>query len=222
MSENNVQINLQKRTSNKKLFVPLAIIVAVLIIANIILVSLAFFSDKAYGESIITFGSVETEAYVMNGSSKSTVITLDNNNLIAGAVTTKDLHIDVTGKNNCYVRLTGEFRIAVDGTNYVNVSDLISFSLGTTTNWKLCEDGKYYYTAPLNGTESGNASKITVPIKFTVSENFGNSNLDGTSVYENKPYSILITIQACQSRVDGTENYLGSGSAFDYTKWIEN
>ncbi|MGN1221603.1 MAG: hypothetical protein ACI4TT_00030 [Christensenellales bacterium] len=211
-------IKVKQKKSNNKLLIPLIVVISVLLILNVVLISMAFFSDKATGESIITFGSVETNAYILQGGNKLTSISLDSNDLIAGAVTQKDLHIDVTGKSNCYVRLTGEFKIATDGTNYVNASDLVSFSVDTTTatGWKLCEDGKYYYTSVLNGTETGSASTLSLPIKFTVSNEFGNSS--GDVIFNNKPYKIIVLVESCQS--EGTS--LGSGNSFDYTKWVNN
>lgn len=216
-NQNTIQV---QKKSSKKMIIPFVALIAILFISNLIMIGLAFFTDKATGESIVTFGSIETSAYIMENSQKSTTITLDSNGLIAGAETEKELHIDVTGKNDCYVRVTGEFRVAVDGSTYIDASDLVSFSIDTTTNsgWKLCDDGKYYYTSILSGTDSGNASKLTLNIKFTVSEDFGNSNLDGTSVYKNKPYNIIVSVESCQS--EGTS--IGSGNTFDYTKWVEN
>ena len=212
-------VKIMPKKSSKKMFVPIAIVLAVLFVANLVLIGVAFFSDKATGSSIVTFGTISTDAYIMQNGQKSTTISLDSNNLMAGDVTEKELHIDVTGSKDCYVRLKGEFRIAVDGSNYVDASDLISFSIDTTTatGWKLL-DGKYYYTSVLNGTESGNASQLTLPIRFTVSNSFGNSNLDSTSVYKNKPYKIVITIESCQA--EGTS--LGSGNTFDHTQWVSN
>ena len=211
-------IKVKQKKSNNKLLIPLIITVAILLILNVVLISVAFFSDKATGESFITFGSVETNAYILQGGNKLTNISLDTNNLIAGEVTQKDLHIDVTGKNNCYVRITGTFKIATDGTNYVDASNLVSFSVDTTTaiGWKLCADGKYYYTSVLNGTQTGSASTLSLPIKFTVSNEFGNS--DNDAVYHNKPYKIIVLVESCQS--EGTS--LGSGNSFDYTKWVSN
>ena len=211
-------IEVKQKKSNNKLLIPLIITVALLLILNVVLISVAFFSDKATGESVITFGSVETNAYILQGGNKLTNISLDTNDLIAGEVTQKDLHIDVTGKNNCYVRITGVFKIATDDTNYVDASNLVGFSVDTTTatGWKLCADGKYYYTSVLNGTETGSASTLSLPIKFTVSNEFGNSS--GDVIYNNKPYRIIVLVESCQAT--GTE--MGSGDAFDYTKWVSN
>ena len=214
---NNIQVMPKK--ANKKWYVTLAVAMAVLFIANIVLVTTAFFSDTARGSSVVTFGTIKTDAYIMENSTKSTTINLSANNLIAGAVTEKELHIDVIGTSDCYVRVTGEFQIAIDGSNYISASDLVGFSIDTTaaTGWKLL-DGKYYYTSVLSGTDSGSASKLTLPIKFTVSETFGNSNVSGTSVYKNKPYKVMVTVESCQA--EGTS--IGSGASFDHTKWVSN
>lgn len=217
--ENKNLVEVRTKTSSKSKIAiwALAIVVAVLVVVNGFLISLAYFSNSAQGSSIITFGSVEVEAYALNGSEKTNTITLDASNLMAGVTTTKDIQIDVIGKNNCYIRLSGQFQIALDGSNYV-ANDLITFSIDTTTNtnWKLC-DGKYYYTSPLNGTSAtGGASTITVPLNMTVSEDFGNSSLNNSSQYNNKPYKIIISIESCQA--EGTS--LGSGANFDYTQWV--
>lgn len=218
MSEQN-NVKVMPKKANKKLIVPVAIMCAILFIANIIMVSMAFFSDKATGSAVVTFGSVSTDAYVMQNSQKQTSITLDSNELIAGAVAQREFHIDVTGKSDCYVRITGEFRIAVDGTNYISANDLVTFSVDTSSaiGWKLL-DGKYYYTSVLNGTDTGSASKLTLPIKFTVSDSFGNTSQDGTSVYKNKPYQVVISVESCQA--EGTD--MGTGNGFDHTKWVSN
>lgn len=215
----NSNIQIMPNRANKKWVMPLAVALVVLFIANIIFITVAFFSDTAKGSAVVTFGTISTDAYIMENSTKTTRINLDTNELIAGSVTQKQLHIDVTGTGDCYVRVTGEFRVAVDGTNYVAINNLVTFSIDTTTatGWKLL-DGKYYYTSVLNGTDSGNASKLTLPIKFTVSENFGNSSLDGQSIYKNKPYRIVVSVESCQA--EGTQ--LGSGNSFDHTKWVSN
>lgn len=214
-NQKNVKVSKQTFSKNKVVIWSLSILIAVLLVVNGLLISLAYFTETRSGSSIITFGSVQVNAYALNGTTKENTIKLDSNQLIAGAVTTKNLQIEVAGLNDCYVRLTGEFQIAVDNTNYVAYNDFVSFSIDSS-NWKLCE-GKYYYTSPLSGTSSANGgSTIYVPVKFTVSENFGNSSLANDIVYKNKPYKIVITIESCQS--EGTS--IGSGSNFDYTKWV--
>ena len=48
-----------KNNTNKKLIVILSVLIAILLIANIAIVSLAFFTDKASSSASIEFGSIE-------------------------------------------------------------------------------------------------------------------------------------------------------------------
>ena len=220
MENKNLGIKVQQRR-NKKTIIAFSVVIAILLILNIILISVAFFSDRGSGESIVTFGSISVDSYVMESGQKKTSISLDSNELIAGATTTKDLHIDVTGKNDCFVRLKGEFQISFDnGITYESASEFIGFSIDTeeNTNWQLY-NGKYYYNSLLQGTEtSGGASKINVDVTFTVDKNFGNSNDDNTSIYKNKPYKIVITIETCQA--EGSS--LIVGNVFHPENWISD
>lgn len=219
MSGNNEQTSTKNNTSRKKYIIPLVAVVLVLILSNI-MVTLAFFTDRATGESIITFGSVGTSAYILDGQTKLNTITLDSNELISGQVTTKDLHIDVTGKNDCYVRVKTEFQIAADGSTYVAANDLVSITLDINgnSNWVL-SDGRYYYKSPLNGTTSqGGAGSVNVDLVITVSDTFGSSNLDNSTIYKNKAYKVIVLVESCQS--EGTS--LGSGNSFNPGNWVSN
>ena len=199
-----------KGNTNKKLIILLSAIVAILLIANIVIVSFAFFTDKASGSASIEFGSIGIIANVKDQSDNK--ITLDSNDLMAGAETTKTIVVRVTGKNDCYIRMKGDFQVEKTS------RDFVEFSIdgpNWVTNETNANDKYLYYNQKLNGTAlTGVGSELTITVKIKVSEKFGNKADD--IEYANKPYTITIRFEACQS--DNTE--LQPGTNFDPTKFV--
>lgn len=203
-----------KGNTNKKIIILLSAIVAILLIANIVIVSLAFFTDKASSSASIEFGSIGIKANVQGQADNK--ITLDSNDLMAGAETTKIIDVTVTGKNECYIRMKGEFKVENTSRDFVKFS-IVDPNDDTKTdeNWRVYNDGYLYYNQQLNGTASaGGASTISIKLKIKVSEEFGNKVTDVD--YANKPYNITIRFDACQSA--NTE--LKPGTEFDPSKFV--
>lgn len=203
-----------KGNTNKKIIILLSAVVAILLIANIVIVSFAFFTDKASGSASIEFGSIGIKANVQEQADNK--ITLDSNELMAGAETTKIIVVTVTGKNECYIRMKGEFKVENISRDFVNFS-IVDPNDDTKTdeNWRVYNDGYLYYNQQLNGTASaGGASTFSIKLKIKVSEEFGNKVSDTN--YANKPYNITIRFDACQSA--NTE--LKPGAEFDPSKFV--
>lgn len=203
-----------KNNTNKKLIVILSVLIAILLIANIAIVSLAFFTDKASSSASIEFGSIGIKANVQGQADNK--ITLDSNELMAGAETTKTIVVTVTGKNECYIRMKGDFKVEIDGT-YTS-QKFVEFSIDDA-NWvkntKNTNDEYLYYNQQLNGTAStGGASTLEINVKIKVSEEFGNKVTDVN--FANKPYLIMVRFDACQSA--NTE--LQPGTNFDPSKFV--
>ena len=204
-----------KSNTNKKLIVILSVLIAILLIANIVIVSLAFFTDKKSSSASIEFGSIGIKANVEGQADNK--ITLDSNDLMAGAETQKTIVVTVTGKNECYIRMKGEFKVQINGT-YTS-QKFVEFSIIEDSNWvkntKNASDDYLYYNQQLNGTAStGGASTITIKLKIKVSEEFGNKVTDVN--FANKPYQIMVRFDACQSA--NTE--LKPGADFDPSKFV--
>lgn len=203
-----------KNNTNKKLIVILSVLIAILLIANIAIVSLAFFTDKASSSASIEFGSIGIKANVQGQADNK--ITLDSNDLMAGAETHKTIVVTVTGKNECYIRMKGEFKVQINGT-YTS-QKFVKFII-EDSNWvkntKNASDDYLYYNQQLNGTAStGGASTISIKLKIKVSEEFGNKVTDVN--FANKPYQIMVRFDACQSA--NTE--LKPGANFDPSKFV--
>lgn len=203
-----------KGNTNKKIIILLSAVVAILLIANIVIVSLAFFTDKASSSASIEFGSIGIKANVQSQADNK--ITLDSNDLMAGAETYKTIVVTVTGKNECYIRMKGEFKVQINGT-YTS-QKFVEFSI-EDSNWvkntKNASDDYLYYNQQLNGTAStGGASTISIKLKIKVSEEFGNKVTDVN--FANKPYQIMVRFDACQSA--NTE--LKPGANFDPSKFV--
>lgn len=203
-----------KSNTNKKLIVILSVLIAILLIANIVIVSLAFFTDKKSSSASIEFGSIGIKANVQGQADNK--ITLDSNDLMAGAETQKTIVVTVTGKNECYIRMKGEFKVQINGT-YTS-QKFVEFSI-EDSNWvkntKNASDDYLYYNQQLNGTAStGGASTISIKLKIKVSEEFGNKVTDVN--FANKPYQIMVRFDACQSA--NTE--LKPGANFDPSKFV--
>lgn len=203
-----------KNNTNKKLIVILSVLIAILLIANIAIVSLAFFTDKASSSASIEFGSIGIKANVQGQADNK--ITLDSNDLMAGAETHKTIVVTVTGKNECYIRMKGEFKVQINGT-YTS-QKFVKFII-EDSNWvkntKNASDDYLYYNQQLNGTAStGGASTISIKLKIKVSEEFGNKVTDVN--FANKPYQIMVRFDACQS----ANTDLKPGANFDPSKFV--
>lgn len=203
-----------KGNTNKKIIILLSAIVAILLIANIVIVSLAFFTDKASSSASIEFGSIGIKANVEGQEDNK--ITLDSNDLMAGATTIKTIVVEVVGTNDCYIRMKGDFQVEINGT-YTS-QKFVEFSIDDerwVKNDKNQGDEYLYYNQKLNGTAlTGVESELTITVKIKVSEEFGNKVTDVN--FANKPYKITIRFDACQS--DNTE--LQPGTNFDPSKFV--
>ena len=200
----------KSKVTNKSLTIAIIVLCAVMLVANLFMVTLSYFSDVGKSNQIVTFGSVETYAYVINSdSTKSGTIEFDANELISGSVTSRTLGIDNIGKNSCYVRISADFLVNIEGEWLSKVAyDHVDITIDTTANtdWILAADGLYYFTSII---DSG--ATETVDIVFSFARSFGNLNA-------NRDYKVAIFVEACQSQ--GTE--LGTGASFDYLKWPTN
>ena len=203
-----------KGNTNKKIIILLSAVVAILLIANIVIVSLAFFTDKASSSASIEFGSIGISANVKGQEDNK--ITLDSNDLMAGATTIKTIVVKVTGKNDCYIRMKGDFQVEINGT-YTS-QKFVEFSIDDNRwvkNDKNQGDEYLYYNEQLKGTAStGGPSTMEINVKIKIGgKDFGS---DDGKKYENKPYKITIRFDACQSA--NTE--LKPGAEFDPSKFV--
>ena len=198
------------KSTNKQLTIGLIVMCVIMLVANLFMITLTYFSDVSKGNQLVTFGSVETSAYILNrDSTRSGVIDFDSNELISGGTAIRTLGVDVTGKNSCYLRLSGDFLVNIEGEWLSKVAyDHVNITINTTTNtnWILGGDGLYYCTKVINSGET-----ITVDVTFEFTRSFGNLNA-------NRDYKVILVVESCQST--GTE--LGTGASFDYTKWPLN
>ena len=200
----------KSKITNRPLLFGIVVLCAILLVTNLIMVTLSYFTDVSKVNQIVTFGSVETSAYILNSdSTKSGTIEFDANELISGGQATRKLGVDIIGKNSCYSRVSGDFLVNIEGEWLSKVAyDHVDITIDTVANanWILADDGLYYCTSVFNTGES-----TSVDIVFSFARSFGNLNA-------NRDYKVAIFVEACQA--EGTE--LGTGASFDYTKWPTN
>ena len=182
---------------HKTHLIVLAIIASLFLVANIVLITIASFGDKATGEKVVVFGEVKVNAsIVQNGG-----LNLDSNSLMAGQETERTLSISVPSDSaSCYVRMYLSFTINSIARDFVSLSIKDGTSSGSnyySDSFGTGKDGKLY----LNGAVATN-STIQVPLLLTVSSEFGNDSAEELS---NKGYNLTLVVEVVQSDYEGYE-----------------
>lgn len=162
--------------------------------------TLAYFTAEETAQNVITMGSLKMELVELDEKDEPWE---DVENIVPGMEVTKEAFVKNTGTVYFYtrVKITKSFVPAQSDELPKLDTDLVELDLGE--DWKLGEDGFYYYT------ESVKPGEETEPLFTTVtfSTEMGNE-------YQNVKVIIDLDAQAVQSRNNGE-------SATEATGWPE-
>ena len=204
--ENNVVLNRRKKAKREKIvFVILCVVIALIIAANVIAVTLAYFTDRASGSISIRTGTVDVVGRVWNGSSYSTAeLTLGNNVVFPGSITEQQqIELENTGNSSFYIRFScslvldtdndGDFADEDNMDSFLSISS-ITMPQGASSVMQ-GSDGKYYYL----GSLAGQQSLTGILIDFQISSSLGNSDLTNLVNYQNINYKMYLNVEVIQS-----------------------
>ena len=163
--------------------------------------TLAYFTAEETAQNVITMGVLKMDLVELNADGQPWT---DVENIVPGMEVTKEAFVKNTGSVDFYTRVKIEKRfVPAQGDELPKLdTDLVELDLGE--DWKLDEDGFYYYK------ESVKPGEETEPLFTTVtfSTEMGNE-------YQNVKVIIDLDAQAVQSRNNGE-------SALEATGWPES
>ena len=201
--ENNIVLNRRrKKTRERVLFVVLCVFIAIIVLANIVALTLAYFTDRKTGSTSLRTGTIDVVGYVYstNNSAYTTdIITLDNDVVYPGSTTTQKIKLVNNGTGTFYIRLDCELQLNLNGSyqtsSFLEISSIAMPSGATSSFVKSTVDGRYYYTGTLAGASNIQDIEVTLRVK----PELGNSDLANTIENQNVPYKIFLNIDVVQT-----------------------
>lgn len=200
--ENNVVLNRRRKARERTVFIVLCVVIALILLANVLAITLAYFTDKKTGSKSLRTGTIDIVGYVYSATDDeytTDILTLDNDVVYPGSTTTQKIKIVNNGTGTFYIRMDCALELNLNGSyqpsSFLEISN-ITMPAGATGNFiKSTDDGKYYFTGSLAG-----ASNIQdIEITFRVKPELGNNDLANTIGYQNIPYKIFLDIDAVQT-----------------------
>lgn len=163
--------------------------------------TLAYFTAEETAQNVITMGSLKMELVELNEEGKPWT---NVENIVPGMEVTKEAFVKNTGTVDFYTRVKITKRFVNEQGKKLPELNTGLVELNLSEDWKLDEDGFYYYT------ESVKPGEETEPLFTTVtfSTKMGNE-------YQNVKVIIDLDAQAVQSRNNGD-------SATKATGWPES
>lgn len=163
--------------------------------------TLAYFTAEETAQNVITMGSLKMELVELNEDGKPWE---DVENIVPGMEVTKKAYVENNGSVDFYTRVKITTRYVNEQGKKLPELNTGLVELNLSEDWKLDEDGFYYYT------ESVKPGEETEPLFTTVtfSTEMGNE-------YQNVKVIIDLDAQAVQSRNNGE-------SALEATGWPES
>lgn len=163
--------------------------------------TLAYFTAEETAQNVITMGSLKMELVELNEDGKPWE---DVENIVPGMEVTKKAYVENNGSVDFYTRVKITTRYVNEQGKKLPELNTGLVELNLSEDWKLDEDGFYYYT------ESVKPGEETEPLFTTVtfSTKMGNE-------YQNVKVIIDLDAQAVQSRNNGE-------SALEATGWPES
>lgn len=158
-------------------------------IATLTTGTLAFFTSEGRAHNVITTGGVKIAVQEWADEGKQTPFT-DLNGVMPGVPVTKIAEIKNTGASDAWIRVKVEKNIQLQGEDTPD-ADLVELNLNDT-DWKLGQDGYYYYNQALKPGE------VTKPIFTTVTFDAAMGN-----EYQNATASVDVFAQAVQKANNG-------------------
>lgn len=201
MEQSNTKLT-KKNSPLKVVSIVFYVLIAVLIVLNVVVMSMAYFSDeRTNSETIITTGSVKLTANFISdaGTSFTSAINEDSSRIMDGYTKTKNVAITVSGTSACYIRFSVAFKVGT-----VDKTSLLTYTIDTTTgqktinsktygslpnssNWILANGTNvYYYKVSLTAS-----SNNYIPMTYNIN-GLGNADQD-------KECKIILTIDSIQS-----------------------
>lgn len=163
--------------------------------------TLAYFTAEKTTQNVITMGSLKMELVELNADGQPWT---DVENIVPGMEVTKKAYVENNGSVDFYTRVKITTRYVNEQGKKLPELNTGLVELNLSEDWKLDEDGFYYYT------ESVKPGEETEPLFTTVtfSTEMGNE-------YQNVKVIIDLDAQAVQSRNNGE-------SALEATGWPES
>lgn len=163
--------------------------------------TLAYFTAEETAQNVITMGSLKMELVELNADGQPWT---DVENIVPGMEVTKKAYVENNGSVDFYTRVKITTRYVNEQGKKLPELNTGLVELNLSEDWKLDEDGFYYYT------ESVKPGEETEPLFTTVtfSTEMGNE-------YQNVKVIIDLDAQAVQSRNNGE-------SALEATGWPES
>lgn len=166
-------------------------------IATLTTGTLAFFTAEGKAHNVITTGGVEIAVQEWADENKQTPFT-DLNGVMPGVPVTKIAEIKNTGASDAWIRVKVEKKIQLQGEGTPD-ADLVELNLNQN-DWKLGQDGYYYYNQALKPGE------VTKPIFTTVTFDAAMGN-----EYQNATASVDVSAQAVQTANNGASAMTANG-----------
>ena len=203
--ENNIVVNRRRRKARERvMFIVLCVAIALIIIANIVAVTLAYFTDRKTGSTSLVTGTIDVVGYVYsteNSAYTTNVLTLDNDEVFPGSTTTRRIKITNNGTGTFYIRMDCELKLDLNNngtyqtSSFLEISSIAMPSGATGSFVKSTVDQKYYYL----GTLAGASSIQDIDVTLRVKPELGNSDLANSMGYQNIPYQIFLNIDVIQT-----------------------
>ena len=200
--ENNVVLNRRRKAREKTVLIILCIIIALIVLANALALTIAYFTDKKAGSISLRTGTIDVVGYVYSESTSSyttETLTLDDNIVYPGSTTIQKIKLTNNGTGTFYIRLDCAFQLYLNNSyqdsSLLEISSIAMPSGATYSFIKSTDDGKYYYT----GTLEGSSSIQDIEVTFRIKENLGNSDLANTTNYQDIAYKIFLDIDVIQT-----------------------
>ena len=187
MEEASIKKIKKRELVSRIVFIILCSLIGILLVSNGVLITNAYFSSSQTSSSVVTTGNVAVTLYDSLDNEITSAINLGTSVLVPGNQTEYTFKVKNTGRNNEYVRLS--MSCLIDGSAKDSVVDMRS-----NEHTHLFVVGDYiYYNA-----EIAPNSTVSIPVKFVISEDFGNVDDEGND-YRNVTYSITVNVEGHQS-----------------------
>ena len=166
-------------------------------IATLTTGTLAFFTSEGRAHNVITTGGVEIAVREWADEGKEKPFQ-NLGGIMPSMTVTKIAEIKNTGASDAWIRVKVEKNIQLQGEDTPN-TDLVELNLNDT-DWKLGQDGYYYYNQALKPGE------VTKPIFTTVTFDAAMGN-----EYQNATASVDVFAQAVQTANNGASAMTANG-----------
>ena len=191
--------------SKRRIVALTAILILLILVAVIVPVTSAWFTDNAQSttDATLTFGTVSVDAKLGKTTFDGKQVVLTPNELLPGNGGNRTLTIKNTGTVPCQARFSVAIKIdgiKIGGTETDKINLTVS-SLTASSQATRQDDGYYFGGTKSAGTalapNSAPNSVVTLSLTFTTGNGFGNA-------YKNKTVTVDVAVDVTQSAHNGT------------------